>query len=174
MPFEIKVVSQWTRLDFGEPHPGVAVGATRVIEVAVHVASSFFWKSLGHLSLMQSSPASESARCLSRISSRHLQAGVDPFQKAAQSKVSTRQHWRLMRKMTGLPASRFLKALIARNPIRQVEFHNGLDETLKFKSRSDVRSALNPALLLSKRAMPQIKKARVSLSRPFLGRAAPR
>jgi hypothetical protein len=41
MPFEIKVVSQWTRLDFREPHPGVAVGATRMIETSVHVASSF-------------------------------------------------------------------------------------------------------------------------------------
>jgi hypothetical protein len=53
-----------------------------------------------------------------------------------------------------------LKALIARNPIRQVEFRNGLDETLKFKSRSDVPSSFkSPALLLSKRAILEIKKS---------------
>jgi hypothetical protein len=38
MTLEIKIVSQGTRLDFREPHSGAAVGATRVIEMGVHVA----------------------------------------------------------------------------------------------------------------------------------------
>jgi hypothetical protein len=38
MTLEIKVVSHGTRLDFREPHSGVAVGATGVIEMGVHFA----------------------------------------------------------------------------------------------------------------------------------------
>ena len=42
VPLEIEVVPQWTRLDLGESHPGVAVRTTGVIETGVDVAPNHF------------------------------------------------------------------------------------------------------------------------------------